>query len=49
MYEMAVSLPDDIYHMICTELWHLRDFNSLFSCALASKQLATPAIRELYR
>ncbi|KAI9846760.1 MAG: hypothetical protein M1837_003609 [Sclerophora amabilis] len=46
---MTVSLPDDILHMVCLELWQQRDFNTLFTCAISSKQLAPPALASLYR
>ena len=46
---MSLSLPDDIFHLICVQLRHMKDFGALFGCALASKQLARPAIANLYR
>ncbi len=46
---MGVVLPDDILHLICFELSHQRDFNTLFQCAIAGKALATPALANLYR
>ena len=46
---MASFLPDDILYMICTELWHFRDFNTLFNCACSGKQLALSALANLYR
>jgi len=46
---MAPSLPDDILHLICIQLWHQRDFNTLYSCARSSKQLAIPALANIYR
>ncbi|MCJ1430061.1 hypothetical protein MMC29_007976 [Sticta canariensis] len=35
--------------MVCTQLWHQRDFNTLFYCACSGKQLATIALTNLYR
>lgn len=46
---MAVTLPHDILHLICVELGHQRDFNSLFYIAVSSKQLAQSAVPNLYR
>ncbi|KAL8877287.1 MAG: hypothetical protein Q9198_004668 [Flavoplaca austrocitrina] len=46
---MAPSLPDDILYMICTQLWHQRDFDTLYHGALAGKQLAVPALTNIYR
>ncbi|KAI9719827.1 MAG: hypothetical protein M1812_003316 [Candelaria pacifica] len=46
---MGVFLPDDILHLICLELSHLRDYNTLFQCAIAGKALAAPALANLYR
>ncbi|KAA6412831.1 MAG: hypothetical protein FRX48_03824 [Lasallia pustulata] len=46
---MGASLPDDILHLICVQLWHQRDFDTLFNCAQAGKQLAAPALANLYR
>ncbi|KAI9795594.1 MAG: hypothetical protein M1833_006915 [Piccolia ochrophora] len=46
---MAVTLPDDIWHLICEELWFRRDFDSLYQCAVASKRLTHPALANLYR
>lgn len=43
------SLPDDILYMICVQLYHQRDFNTLFSCACAGKRLSLPALMNLYR
>ena len=42
-------LPDDIWYMICTQLWHQRDSFTLFNCACSGKQLATMALTNLYR
>ncbi|MCJ1267316.1 hypothetical protein MMC22_007201 [Lobaria immixta] len=42
-------LPDDILYMICAQLWHQQDFNTLFNCACSGKQLATVALTNLYR
>jgi hypothetical protein len=46
---MAVTLPNEILHLICVELVHQHDFNSLFNVALSSKQLAQSALPNLYR
>ena len=46
---MPPSLPDDILYMICTQLWHRRDFDTLYHCALAAKPLAVPALTNIYR
>ncbi|KAL8737426.1 MAG: hypothetical protein Q9181_001705 [Wetmoreana brouardii] len=46
---MASSLPDDILYMICTQLWYRRDFDTLYHCALTGKQLAVPALTNIYR
>ena len=46
---MTSYLPDDVIHLICVQLWHMREFNTLFSCALASKALFEGAIPNLYR
>lgn len=46
---MAASLPDDILHEICNQLWQQEDFSTLFDCTLVGKQLAAPAIIHLYR
>jgi hypothetical protein len=46
---MAVILPHDILHLICAELGHRRDFNSLFNITVSSKQLAQSALPSLYR
>lgn len=42
-------LPDDIWYIICTLLWHDRSFNTLFNCACSGKQLASIALTNLYR
>ena len=36
-------LPDEILCKVCTELWHQRDFHTLFNCARSWKQLAVIA------
>ena len=46
---MVPALPDDVLHLICIQLWHQRDFNTLFSCALSCKRLAEPAVANMYR
>lgn len=46
---MPTSLPDDVLYMICTQLWHQRDFDTLYHAALAGKQLAVPALANIYR
>lgn len=46
---MAALLPDDLLHMICGELWARRDFDTLYQCARAGKQLAVPALASIYR
>lgn len=48
VYEMT-SLPDDIWYMVCTELWYQQDFNTLFNCVCSGKQLANIAVIYLYR
>ncbi|KAF2457816.1 hypothetical protein BDY21DRAFT_275553, partial [Lineolata rhizophorae] len=42
-------LPDDILHLICAELSGRRDFDTLFNCSVACKNLAVPALTHLYR
>ena len=42
-------LPDDILHLICEQSWLQRDFDTLYNCAQAGKQLAAPALALLYR
>lgn len=42
-------LPDDIWHMVCTHLWHQRDLNTLFKCICSGKQLAAIAVKYLYQ
>lgn len=49
MTNMAPTLPDDILYMICTQLWHQRDFDTLYHCSLSGKQLAVPALTNIYR
>lgn len=34
---MAITLPEDILFMICGELGHYKDFDSLLQCALAAR------------
>jgi len=46
---MAALLPDDLLHMVCGSLWEQRDFDTLYHCACAGKQLAVPALASLYR
>ena len=46
---MAPTLPDDILHVLCEELANLRQFDTLFNCACASRVLAVPALTNLYR
>lgn len=46
---MASLLPDDLLHMICHQLWEQRDFDTLYHCARAGKQLAVPALASIYR
>ncbi|KZM18273.1 hypothetical protein ST47_g10563 [Ascochyta rabiei] len=46
---MAPALPDDILHVLCEELAGLRQFDTLFNCACASRVLAVPALTNLYR
>ncbi|KAJ4382364.1 hypothetical protein N0V86_002699 [Didymella sp. IMI 355093] len=46
---MAPALPDDILHVLCEELANLRQFDTLFNCACASRVLAVPALTNLYR
>lgn len=48
-FEMVALLPDDLLHMICGVLWEQRDFDTLYHCACAGKQLAYPALANLYR
>ena len=47
--KMAPTLPDDILHVLCEELANLRQFDTLFNCACASRVLAVPALTHLYR
>ncbi|MCJ1423974.1 hypothetical protein MMC29_001861 [Sticta canariensis] len=44
-----VYLPDEVLYMICTQLWHQGDFQTLFRCACSGKRLAPIAITNLYR
>ena len=46
---MAALLPDDLLHMVCHQLWERRDFDTLYHCARAGKQLAVPALASIYR
>ena len=46
---MTPALPDDILHVLCEELANLRQFDTLFNCACASRVLAVPALTNLYR
>lgn len=46
---MITELPDDILHVLCTELSHRQDFDTLFNCAVTSKRFAIPALTSLYR
>lgn len=46
---MAPALPDDILHVLCEELANLRQFDTLFNCACASRVLAVPALTNMYR
>ena len=47
--DMTPALPDDILHVLCEELANLRQFDTLFNCACASRVLAVPALTNLYR
>lgn len=46
---MAPTLPDDILHVLCEELANLRQFDTLYNCACASRVLAVPALTNMYR
>ncbi|KAF2799945.1 hypothetical protein K505DRAFT_404299 [Melanomma pulvis-pyrius CBS 109.77] len=46
---MAPALPDDILHLLCEELALQERFDTLFSCACASRGFAVPALTHLYR
>ena len=46
---MAALLPDDLLHMICHQLGEQRDFDTLYHCSCAGKQLAVPALASIYR
>ncbi|KAF2872174.1 hypothetical protein BDV95DRAFT_492405, partial [Massariosphaeria phaeospora] len=46
---MAPALPDDILHLLCEELAHQGQFDTLFNCACASRALAIAALTNLYR
>jgi hypothetical protein len=46
---MAPDLPEDILHLLCTELFERKDFPTLFNCCSTSKTLAGPAVNALYR
>lgn len=46
-YTMTYLLGE-IWHLICSQLWHQRDFNTLFNCACSWKQLASIALPILY-
>lgn len=45
----ALTLPDDILHLICVELRHREDWGTLFNSAVSSKRLAPLALSNLYR
>ncbi|KAH7321561.1 hypothetical protein BKA65DRAFT_512463 [Rhexocercosporidium sp. MPI-PUGE-AT-0058] len=44
-----IQLPADILYLVCEEVSKLQDFNALFNCALAGKNLVQPALLWLYR
>lgn len=46
---MVTTLPPDILVLICEELGHRQDFQTLFHCALAGKSLVRSALSWLYR
>jgi hypothetical protein len=46
---MTVTLPDDVLFLIAAELGQERDFDTLFSCALAGRRFAVSALTSLYR
>ena len=46
---MVASLPNDILHIICDQLWEQRDFDTLYRCTCSGKQLAAPALASIYR
>ncbi|KAI9659899.1 MAG: hypothetical protein M1821_001251 [Bathelium mastoideum] len=45
---MAVQLPVDILHLICSELANQKDFDTLYNCAQTNRQFAIPAFANLY-
>lgn len=47
--KMVSALPDDILHVLCTELAYQQDFDTLFNCAVTGRRLAVPALTSLYR
>jgi hypothetical protein len=47
--KMSAALPDDILHVLCEHLADQKQFDTLFSCATASRALAVPALTNLYR
>ncbi|KAI9894659.1 MAG: hypothetical protein M1814_002015 [Vezdaea aestivalis] len=42
-------IPNEVLRLICAQLRHQKDFNTLYCCAQAAKRLAIPALEELYR
>ncbi|KAF2280093.1 uncharacterized protein EI97DRAFT_390898 [Westerdykella ornata] len=46
---MAITLPDDVLHLLCEELASQEQFDTLFNCACASRGFAVPALTHLYR
>ncbi|KAF2133319.1 hypothetical protein P153DRAFT_381751 [Dothidotthia symphoricarpi CBS 119687] len=42
-------LPSDVLHVLCEELASQEQFDTLFNCACAGRDLAVPALTHLYR
>ena len=49
MFTMSAQLPTDVLHLICEQLRDQSEFNTLFHCAVAAKQLAVASLPNLYR
>ncbi|KAI0887581.1 uncharacterized protein GGS22DRAFT_157521 [Annulohypoxylon maeteangense] len=44
----SISLPQEIFLLLCQELAARRDFGTLFNCSLVSKRVAPIALEQLY-
>lgn len=49
MASSTLVLPQELWWLVCQELVARRDFNSLFNCAMVSKDFAAHALPLLYR